>query len=328
MLVCTGLAATAGHAVAQSAPSDTQPAASILPVGPAIAQPSPEAVAAKVKARMQEQANTSNHPLPIVVMRRISDGKQCSFSVLDGTYVNFHEDPYGCEDNIYNTFEIVGAHEGMWIEMEAAPNCNGSESYAKYIVSFGPGHGPVGNIAPTSVAASVGVPVGQILNDGSGKRAFIADGYKSTGTPLPNAVSCVLVRNLLPNGPYHYRNQASGLCLRSDEFRPYPVACTAPVPLAFYELNDYFGEIISADSVATPTKRKYLNTSLSDDVLEFSTTYLPTHAFSYNATSSRLETLLGFCASPSDDPYRVNTHSCRHDTGARMQWIREPAPVR
>ncbi|ODP30597.1 hypothetical protein A9762_09350 [Pandoraea sp. ISTKB] len=312
-----------------------QPGASILPIdasapsAPDVVQPSPEAIAARIRALKAQEGEAGNHPLPTIVMRRTGDGKQCSFSVLDGSYVNFHDAPYGCDDNIYNTFEVIGAHEGMRIEIEGAPNCNGSEAYASYIVSFGPGHGPVGNIAPTSVAASVGIPVGQILNDGSGVRAFIANGYKSSGAPLPNAVSCVMVRTLMPNGPYRYKNRDSGMCLRSDVDRPPPAQCIGPGVFSFYELNDYWGTMVPSESVADAANRKFLKANLGDAVLEISTGYDPTLSINYNSTTNWLRTIPGICATQQyEHPNEVRVHECRFNAGTRMQWIREPLPVR
>ncbi|ODP30598.1 hypothetical protein [Pandoraea sp. ISTKB] len=317
-----------------SATALAQPGASILPIAasapnaPDVAHPSPEAVAARIRELDAQKGEPGNRALPTIVMRRTGDGKQCTFTALDDMYVNFHNDEFGCDDNIYNTFEVVGAHEGMEIDIEGSPNCDGREVYARYIVSFGPGNGPIANIPPTSVAAASGIPAGQILNDGSGKRAFIANGFRSTGESLPNAVSCVRIKRLIPNGPYRYKNKESGLCLRSDVSRPYPATCTGPADFSFYELNDFVGSIISADSVTSPTQFRYLRIDTLPDVVILSTSYLGTGTYRYDTTTSWLKTILGKCATPSTIDNHVNVHDCQYDQGTRMQWTREALPVR
>lgn len=157
-----------------------------------------------------------DHALPKITMWQKDGDKPCSFSLYDGQLINF-QNSSSCPNDEHYFFSISGAHEGMWLEIQNSPYCLNNESYAFYKVSFQDQQ--TGEVAKTEVQLSQGKTVGTRLVDGDGKPYLLADGWRGSN-PLPGAVSCVKVGQLLPDGPFRYRSAyyTSQLrCLRGPE---------------------------------------------------------------------------------------------------------------
>ncbi|WP_141118720.1 hypothetical protein [Pandoraea sp. PE-S2R-1] len=181
-----------------------------------------------------------NYALPNITMYENDVDKTCSFALYDGGSIDFTQSGQ-CKNDEYYSFSISGAHEGMEIEFHDEPSCNGSQPFAKYVVSFRTGGELTGNVAKTGVGLSQDKSVGTRLNDGDGKDVLIANGYKS-GT-LGGKVSCVRVHKLLPEGPYRLRSvRYPDKCLTGGVTDTSPMRvmpCTdGEVKQSFFELNN------------------------------------------------------------------------------------------
>lgn len=146
----------------------------------------------------------NDHPLPKITMREKNMENTCSFSLYDGEKIDFKNNSSGCKNDEYYFFEMTGAHEGMWIEIQNNPDCGNNESYAFYKVSFQDQQ--IGDIGTTEVQLSQQKDVGTRLLDGNGKPYLLADGGRGSN-PLQGAVSCVKVGQLLPDGPFQFRSK-------------------------------------------------------------------------------------------------------------------------
>ncbi|VVE16128.1 hypothetical protein [Pandoraea commovens] len=144
-----------------------------------------------------------DHALPTITMWEANGEKPCSFSLYDGEKINFKQNS-SCPNDEHYFFSISGAHEGMWLEIQNNPDCGNNESYAFYKVSFQDQQ--TGEIGKTVVQLSQQKDVGTRLLDGNGKPYLLADGWRGS-SPLPGAVSCVRVGQLLPDGPFRYRSK-------------------------------------------------------------------------------------------------------------------------
>ncbi|UVA81379.1 hypothetical protein [Pandoraea commovens] len=152
---------------------------------------------------MMQGVPQHDHALPTITMWQKNADKPCSFSLYDGQQINF-KDNSACPNDEHYYFSISGAHEGMWLEIQNNPDCGNNESYAFYKVSFQDQQ--VGDIGQTVVQLSQQKDVGTRLLDGNGKPYLLADGWRGSN-PLPGAVSCVKVGQLLPDGPLQFRSK-------------------------------------------------------------------------------------------------------------------------
>ncbi|VVE23370.1 hypothetical protein PAQ31011_03278 [Pandoraea aquatica] len=314
LLFCLGAMGVSGAALAQSGAPKASGDVSILPIGPAVEAPRPDTA-----------PGVHSYPLPTIVMRRTSDGKQCSFPAQDGAAVNFNASPYSCEDNVLSSFEVIGAHEGMIIDIEGSPRCDGSEAWASYVVSFAAGGGPTGAVATTSVVASMGVPLGTRLTDGAGNNVLIANGSRAVGEPLSTAVSCVKVTNLIPEGPYRIRNAYSGKCILNTTGPSHTAQCTDAVNQLFYVTFSQNRGVVSAAAPLDWARRESLRSIITDQyVVGVGQTTDLASVLGREESTGYLKTTTGRCASESDIPFQINTIECKYAVGATMQWTFEP----
>ncbi|WP_157125809.1 hypothetical protein [Pandoraea norimbergensis] len=254
--------------------------------------------------------------------------KTCSFALYDGGSINFTQSSQ-CKNDEYYSFSISGAHEGMEIEFHDEPSCNGSQPFAKYVVSFRTGGELTGNVAKTGVGLSQDKSVGTRLNDGDGKDVLIANGFKSGN--LGGKVSCVSVHKLLPDGPYRFRSvKYPDKCLTGGVTDATPMRVTTCAQgdgkQMFFEMNVAerwpYAAWRPRSSTYAPVLRHTFNASLGRHDVFVALADAPPPYFRYDTAAKVLESG-GFCIFSNDRSNGdVVVTNCSHN--AADQWNMEP----